>query len=328
MSIGSSNYLSASKPIASAVVQPLGSTVQTSTAEGTFTPTPITLLHVQSPQELTVKWVDAQLAALQSLDDVISTDFLSTIVFHTVSGEPLPPFVPPQSQVTYRSATFDSQLHSGPYLWMGKEIYRVYKLYPDPYGAFMYGVVPTEGDVGSYQRIPSNFIPVPSRAYFPPPTGARPLSGKRIAVKDIYDIRGLETGAGSKAYAALQEESMRTALSIQRLIDQGAVIVGKTKTTQFASGAAAIDWVDYQCPFNPRGCGYLDPDCSSTGSGVAIAAYPWCMYFWSICFTPASFQFRKHSLILRDFLPWKSYFSSGFVILTLVTSSGLQHRFG
>ncbi len=111
----------------------------------------------------------------------------------------------------------------------------------------------------SFIRSPTKPIPVPSRLYFSPQTIDKPLSGMRVAVKDIYDIRGLVTGVGSKAY----------------LTDAGAVIVGKTKTVQFASGMAPRDCIDYQCPFNPRGDGYLDPGCSSTGSAAAIAGYEW-----------------------------------------------------
>lgn len=99
--------------------------------------------------------------------------------------------------------------------------------------------------------------------------------GKRIAVKDIYDMRGLKTGAGSKAYVQLQETASKTAPTIQKLIDLGAVIIGKTKSTQHVSGMAPRDWVDYQCPWNPRGDGYLDADCSSSGSGAATAGYDW-----------------------------------------------------
>jgi Asp-tRNA(Asn)/Glu-tRNA(Gln) amidotransferase A subunit family amidase len=99
--------------------------------------------------------------------------------------------------------------------------------------------------------------------------------GKRIAVKDIYDIRGLKTGAGSKAYLEYQQPATSTADAIQWLVNQGAVIVGKAKNTQFVSGMAPRDWVDYQCPFNPRGDGYLDTDCSSSGSAAAMAGYKW-----------------------------------------------------
>jgi len=118
-------------------------------------------------------------------------------------------------------------------------------------------------------------IPVPSRLYFSKPTASLPLLGSRIVVKDIYDIQGLRTGGGSKAYLQLQEAASKTAPTIQRLIDQGAVIIGKTKTSHMISGVAPRDWIDYQCPFNPRGDGYLDTDCSSSGSGAAIAGYEW-----------------------------------------------------
>lgn len=65
---------------------------------------------------------------------------------------------------------------------------------------------------------------------------------------------------------------------VLRLINAGAVIVGKTKTAQFASGERAGDWVNYPCPFNPRGDGYLDQDGSSTGSAAAVAGYSWLDY--------------------------------------------------
>lgn len=118
-------------------------------------------------------------------------------------------------------------------------------------------------------------IPVPSRLYSPPPSEARPLSGRRIAVKDIFDLEGVKTTVCSNAYEALQTESLKTAPTIQKLIDQGAVIIGKVKTTPFSSGMGPRDWVDYQAPFNPRGCGYLDTSCSSSGSGAALAGYEW-----------------------------------------------------
>lgn len=54
------------------------------------------------------------------------------------------------------------------------------------------------------------------------------------------------------------------------------ILVGKTKTSQFANAEAATDdWVDLHAPYNPRGDGYQDGSSSSTGSGTAIAAYPW-----------------------------------------------------
>lgn len=127
----------------------------------------------------------------------------------------------------------------------------------------------------SYEKSPTQHIPVSSRLFFPDPTPSNPLSGKRFAVKDIFDIRGVVTTASCKAYEACHNEAVKTASIIQKLLDLGAVVVGKTKTAQLASGLAAKDWVDDLCPFNPRGDGYQEPDCSSSGSAVAVAAYDW-----------------------------------------------------
>jgi hypothetical protein len=115
---------------------------------------------------------------------------------------------------------------------------------------------------------------VPSRLYYLP-SSEKPLSGKRIAVKDIFHIKGVRTTVSSRDFRAFFCNAKETAPMIQRLIDAGAVIIGTTKTAQFLSGELAPDWVDYSCPFNPRGDGYMEPDCSSTGSAVAAAAYDW-----------------------------------------------------
>lgn len=63
-------------------------------------------------------------------------------------------------------------------------------------------------------------IPVPSRLYTLNLTDPRPLEGRRIAVKDIYDIAGLKTGCGNRAYLNTYPARQTTAVAIQRLIDQ------------------------------------------------------------------------------------------------------------
>lgn len=67
-----------------------------------------------------------------------------------------------------------------------------------------------------------------------------------------------------------------TAPAIQRLIDAGAIVVGKAKTSQFANGEIATDdWVDLHAPYNPRGDGYQDAGSSSTGPASALSSYDW-----------------------------------------------------
>lgn len=49
-------------------------------------------------------------------------------------------------------------------------------------------------------------------------------------IPDLYDVKGVTTGAGSRAYAALYGEARETASSLVTLERLGAVFVGKTKT--------------------------------------------------------------------------------------------------
>lgn len=49
---------------------------------------------------------------------------------------------------------------------------------------------------------------------------ARPLEGKRIAVKDLFDMAGLRTGGGNRAYYNTYPAKNVTAVAIQRLVDQ------------------------------------------------------------------------------------------------------------
>lgn len=118
-------------------------------------------------------------------------------------------------------------------------------------------------------------IPVPSRLYADVPN-ARPLEGVRVAVKDIYDMAGLRTACGNRAYFLTYPEREVNAVAVQRLIDQGAVILGRTKTSSFANGESpTADWVDQLDAFNPRGDEWQSTSSSSAGSGAAIAAYDW-----------------------------------------------------
>ncbi|KAI5305752.1 hypothetical protein KEM56_003431 [Ascosphaera pollenicola] len=173
-------------------------------------------------------------------------------------------------------------LSSGPYFISPStgEVYEAYRLYSDVQGAFTEGIVAADDNTysileASIPGVQSLTIGVPSRLYFTK-TAEKPLAGVRFGIKDIYDIAGVKTSCCNRAYYELYPKKNTTAPSIQRLIDAGAVIVGKMKTSQFAnSEAATADWVDYHAPFNPRGDGYQDPSSSSAGPGAGCGAYDW-----------------------------------------------------
>ncbi|KUJ09500.1 putative Glutamyl-tRNA amidotransferase subunit A [Mollisia scopiformis] len=175
-----------------------------------------------------------------------------------------------------------TELPPGPYFMSAStgDIYQAYRLYSDVQGAFTEGLKPnTDGTFSILSAaIPgaqSLTIGVPSRLYYTK-TAAQPLAGVRLGVKDIYDIAGIKTSCGNRAYYDLYPPRNVTAVAVQTLIDAGAVIIGKMKTSQFANGeTATADWVDYHSPFNIRGDGYQDPSSSSSGPGAGIGSYDW-----------------------------------------------------
>lgn len=80
----------------------------------------------------------------------------------------------------------------------------------------------------------------------------------------------------NRAYNELYPARVSSADYVKKLIGLGAVIVGKTKMSAFASAEEPTDqWIDYHCPFNPRGDKYQTPSCSSTGAGASLAGYSW-----------------------------------------------------
>lgn len=144
---------------------------------------------------------------------------------------------------------------NGPYFVSATgSLFQAYRLYSDTQGAFTETTIPNSDD--SYSVLPANVpgqslaVAVPSRLYFTK-TADKPLAGVRLGVKDIFDIKGLKTSNGNRAWYHLYPEANITAPAVQNLIDAGAVVVGKMKTSQFAVGeTATADWVDYHSPFS------------------------------------------------------------------------------
>ena len=100
--------------------------------------------------------------------------------------------------------------------------------------------------------------------------GDGPLSGLRLAVKDMFDIAGHVTGAGNPDWAASHAIPMRTATCVERLCQAGALLVGKTQTDELAYSLNGAN-VHYGTPLNPAAPDRL-PGGSSSGSAVAVAS--------------------------------------------------------
>lgn len=187
------------------------------------------------------------------------------------------------STVSVLSASASAQFPPGPYfLTSSGALYQPYRLYSDIAGAFTQPLIPAAGAAGVFSALPATVpgiaspgVAVPSRLYYTK-TAQKPLAGVRTGIKDIYDIAGVKTSDGNRAFYGLYPPRTTNSVAVQRLIDAGAILVGKMKTSQFANGETATDdWVDYHAPFNPRGDGYQDPSSSSSGPGAGAGSYPW-----------------------------------------------------
>ncbi|SDL05858.1 allophanate hydrolase [Franzmannia pantelleriensis] len=96
-----------------------------------------------------------------------------------------------------------------------------------------------------------------------------PLFGIPFAIKDNIDLAGVPTSAGCPAFAYTPEES---AFVVQRLIDAGALPLGKTNLDQFATGLVGERApAAYGVPANAFDAAYI-PGGSSSGSAVTTAA--------------------------------------------------------
>src|SRR6267378_6147290 len=94
-----------------------------------------------------------------------------------------------------------------------------------------------------------------------------PLYGLPFAVKDNIDVASLPTTAGCPDFAY---RPSRSAPVVKRLVEAGALLIGKTNLDQFATGLGGTR-SPYGVPPNPFDSAFI-PGGSSSGSAVAVAA--------------------------------------------------------
>jgi aspartyl-tRNA(Asn)/glutamyl-tRNA(Gln) amidotransferase subunit A len=96
-----------------------------------------------------------------------------------------------------------------------------------------------------------------------------PLDGVIVSIKDLFDVAGERTRAGSKILAEEAPPAATDAAIVRRLRAGGAVIVAKTNMTEYAfSGVGANP--HFGTPGNPRDRARV-PGGSSAGAPVAVA---------------------------------------------------------
>lgn len=111
-----------------------------------------------------------------------------------------------------------------------------------------------------------------SEGFLQPPPVTRTsdaLKGLRLAVKDVFDVQGLRTGAGNPAWWAQQATAGATARSVELLLAAGANWLGKTVTDELAYSLMGIN-AHYGTPCNTAAPERI-PGGSSSGSAAAVA---------------------------------------------------------
>jgi aspartyl-tRNA(Asn)/glutamyl-tRNA(Gln) amidotransferase subunit A len=97
---------------------------------------------------------------------------------------------------------------------------------------------------------------------------AGPLAGVPVSIKDLILTRGVRTTSGSVAYEDLIPEEDDVA--VERLKAAGAVIIGKTNTSEFGYSATGHNPI-FETTRNPWNLA-MTPGGSSAGAGAAVAS--------------------------------------------------------
>jgi amidase len=96
-----------------------------------------------------------------------------------------------------------------------------------------------------------------------------PLAGLTFAAKDLFDVAGHLTGGGNPDWARQNPVPARHAWAVQRLLDAGATLIGKTITDEVSLGILGENPFD-GTPLNPAAPDRV-PGGSSSGSASAVA---------------------------------------------------------
>src|SRR5712671_4187010 len=112
------------------------------------------------------------------------------------------------------------------------------------------------------------FVPGPPVRIEGQPGG--PLAGLTFAAKDLFDVAGFPTGGGNPDWARSNPVPTHHAWAVQRLLDAGATLIGKTITDEVSLGIVGEN-AFYGTPVNSRAPDRV-PGGSSSGSAAAVAA--------------------------------------------------------
>ena len=95
------------------------------------------------------------------------------------------------------------------------------------------------------------------------------LSALTFAVKELYDVKGIVTGAGNPQWKNTHPAAQTTAPAVELLLNEGATLIGKTISDEMAFSLDGEN-AHYGTPLNTQ-CPDRIPGGSSSGSAAAVA---------------------------------------------------------
>ncbi|KAK7993000.1 hypothetical protein PG988_001794 [Apiospora saccharicola] len=240
---------------------------------------------------VTKDWIMSTIRHFEECDDVYQRNFLEGLVIINTSQRENPPN--PECQLhlsalgnkwTYlapgRSRV--NQLSPGPHYLHEGLLRPAYRLYDDTQLCFLAALKPQDSTSEVFKQLRITAIQyqalgvaVPSRVAGPDEDNHSGLAQSRIAVKDLYHLRGMKTSLCNSDYYKLSTPSHETADVVRLLTIAGGQILGLTKLSSMIAREEPLEAVDFQTAFNPRGDGYQSPAGSSSGSAAAVASYDW-----------------------------------------------------
>ena len=115
--------------------------------------TPVTVINMQNDRTIDSSWLEEMIKSFLATDDVFNPGFLSRVLLKGSSSSQRPSLSDDAKAVLAKwGATADfieseSNIPSGPHMILASKILQlcqVFRLYPDPQLAFMYGTIPSE----------------------------------------------------------------------------------------------------------------------------------------------------------------------------------------
>ena len=115
--------------------------------------TPVTVINMKNERTIDSSWLEEKIRSFLTTDDVFNEGFLSRVLLKGSSSSQRPSLSDNAKAVLAKwgaSADFiesESNIPSGPHMMLASNTLRlcqVFRLYPDPQLAFMYGTVPSE----------------------------------------------------------------------------------------------------------------------------------------------------------------------------------------